>query len=366
MKKGLAMLLALTLMLGTLSACGGTTDLEAADKEPAQNEENQEAEGTAAAKIGVVLTTSGLGDNNFNDMVYAGLEKAKEDLGITFDYAEPSSPDEYTTMTYNFAQDGSYDLIIVLSTDGATALDEIAPQYPDQKFTLVDNASDNPNVCNILKNGAEQTFLTGVIAGLMTTDDRFEFTNPDKKVGAIQGLDTATLNAMSTGFACGARFYDPEVEVLVSTVGNFTDVNTGKEMAVAMYNQGVDVVQNLAGSGAGIWAALEEKQFYGLGCGANQNSLSPYIPATAGFVLTDIAYAQCQQILDGTWTAGNVYPSFSDGAFAYLTEDASVELPEDLLEKVDAAQEWYVNSSVSLPTTMDEVDGWIAQYGQSK
>ena len=50
----------------------------------------------------------------------------------------------------------------------------------------------------------------------------------------------------------------------------------------------------------------------------------------------------------------------------YLTEDASVELPEDLLEKVDAAQEWYVNSGVSLPTTMDEVDGWIAQYGQSK
>ena len=41
MKKGLAMLLALTLMLGTLSACGGTTDLEAADKEPAQNEETR-------------------------------------------------------------------------------------------------------------------------------------------------------------------------------------------------------------------------------------------------------------------------------------------------------------------------------------
>ena len=77
MKKGLAMLLALTLMLGTLSACGGTTDLEAADKEPAQNEENQEAEGTAAAKIGVVLTTSGLGDNNFNDMVYAGLRRPR-------------------------------------------------------------------------------------------------------------------------------------------------------------------------------------------------------------------------------------------------------------------------------------------------
>lgn len=102
----------------------------AADKEPAQNDETQDAEGTAAAKIGVVLTTSGLGDNNFNDMVYAGLEKAKEDLGITFDYAEPSSPDEYTTMTYNFAQDGSYDLIIVLSTDGAHRSRRDRPPVP--------------------------------------------------------------------------------------------------------------------------------------------------------------------------------------------------------------------------------------------
>lgn len=154
--------------------------------------------------------------------------------------------------------------------------------------------------------------------------------------------------------------------MLVSTVGNFTDVNTGKEMAVAMYNQGVDVIQNLAGSGAGIWAALEEKQFYGLGCGANQNSLSPYIPATAGFVLTDIAYDQCQQIIDGTWTAGNVYPSFSDGAFAYLTEDASVELPEDLLGE-GGCRAGVVREQRRLPaTTMDEVDGWIAQYGQSK
>lgn len=68
-------------VLGTLSACGGTTDLEAADKEPAQNEETQDAEGTAAAKIGVVLTTSGLGDNNFNDMVYAGSGEGQRGSG---------------------------------------------------------------------------------------------------------------------------------------------------------------------------------------------------------------------------------------------------------------------------------------------
>lgn len=364
MKKRLAMVLAAVMMLSVLSACGGTTNLEGGNGNDSGQSDGQGTE--AAAKIGVVLTTSGLGDNNFNDMVYAGLQAAQKDFGITFDYAEPSSPDEYTTMTYNFAQDGSYDLIITLSGDGATALDEVAPQYPDQKFTLVDNASDNKNVCNILKNGAEQTFLAGVIAGLMTVDDRFEFANPDKKVGAIQGIDTATLNAMGTGFACGARFYDAEVEVLISTVGSFTDVNTGKEMAVAMYTQGVDVVMNLAGGGTGIWAALEEKHFYGLGCGANQNTLSPYIPATAGFVLTDLIYAQCEQVINGTWTPGNQYPSFADGAFQYLLDDASVELPADLIEKVDAAREWYMTSGVKLPETFAEVDAWIAANGQGK
>lgn len=44
-----------------------------------------------AAKIGVVYTTTGLGDNNFNDMVNSGMEKAKAELNITYDYSEPSS-----------------------------------------------------------------------------------------------------------------------------------------------------------------------------------------------------------------------------------------------------------------------------------
>jgi len=365
MKKIIALLLAAVMMVA-LCACGNTTDLEAAQpsaapEAPASEDAAPEAD---VVKVGVVLTTSGLGDNNFNDMVYAGLEKAKAELGIEFDYAEPASPDEYTSMTYNFAQDGSYDLIVVLSGDGATALDEIAPQYPEQKFTVVDNSSDNPNVCNILKNGAEQTFLAGVIAGLVTVDESLEFANEQKKVGAIQGMDTATLNAMGTGFACGARFYDAEVEVLISTVGNFTDVNTQKEMSVAMYDQGVDIIQNLAGGGAGIWSALEEKQFYGIGCGANQNAMSPYIVATAGFVLTNLIYQQCEQLIDGSWTAGNQYPSFTDGAFEYLLEGASVELSAELIEKVEAAREWFMSSNVQLPTTMAEVDAWIAENGQ--
>ncbi|MBU5626143.1 BMP family ABC transporter substrate-binding protein [Oscillibacter sp. MSJ-2] len=363
MKRMLAFVLAAVLALGMLTGCGSTTDLEAGSKSSAGSSSEG---GEAALKVGVVFTTGGLGDNNFNDMVYAGLNAAKEDMGITFDYAEPSSGDEYTTMTYDFAQDGSYDLIIVLSSDGATAVEQVAPEYPDQLFTIVDQEVVGDNICSIVKNGAEQTFLTGVIAGLLTQDSSYEYANADKKVGAVLGMDVATVVAMAAGFACGAKFYDPSVEVLVSTVGDFSDVNTAKEMSLSMYEQGVDVIMNLDGSGTGIWAALEEKQFYGVGCGSNQNTLSPYIVATAGFVLSQIIYDQCKDMIDGTWVSGTVNPTIRDGAFDYLTDDASVQLSDEIIKKVEAARDWYeTNSDVVLATTMDTVDAWVAENGQA-
>ena len=45
-------------------------------------------------KVGIVLSTGGLGDKSFNDAAYRGLEQAQKDLGIEFKYVEPASPAE--------------------------------------------------------------------------------------------------------------------------------------------------------------------------------------------------------------------------------------------------------------------------------
>ncbi|UZN00658.1 hypothetical protein OL548_14805 [Lysinibacillus sp. MHQ-1] len=39
-------------------------------------------------KIGVLLSDAGLGDESFNDSAFKGLEKARDELGILFDYKE--------------------------------------------------------------------------------------------------------------------------------------------------------------------------------------------------------------------------------------------------------------------------------------
>jgi len=46
-------------------------------------------------KVGLILATGGLGDRSFNDISYAGVVRARNELGIQFDYVEPKAIAEY-------------------------------------------------------------------------------------------------------------------------------------------------------------------------------------------------------------------------------------------------------------------------------
>ncbi len=70
MKKLLPILLIFTLLL---SACTAAEKGITKDKE---------------YKIGILLSDTGLGDESFNDSAFRGLEKARDELGILFDYKE--------------------------------------------------------------------------------------------------------------------------------------------------------------------------------------------------------------------------------------------------------------------------------------
>ena len=80
MKKFAALLLALV-MLVTLCACG--------------SKDNGKTDDNKTVKVGLILGTGGLGDKNFNDMAYAGMQAAQTELGITFDYLEPETVSDY-------------------------------------------------------------------------------------------------------------------------------------------------------------------------------------------------------------------------------------------------------------------------------
>jgi len=50
---------------------------------------SQQAPGTSSMKIGLVFDVGGRGDKSFNDAAFRGLEEARQELGITYEYIEP-------------------------------------------------------------------------------------------------------------------------------------------------------------------------------------------------------------------------------------------------------------------------------------
>lgn len=344
-----ALLTAVSMVTLSLSACGKKIEVP------------EETEG--GVKIGVVYTTAGLGDNNFNDMVNSGLEKAKADLKITYDYSEPSSNGEVVTMLRDFAQTGEYDLVLALGADSASALEQVAGEYPKQNFTIIDTVVALDNVSSISKNGADQSFLCGVLAGYLTKEEGFDKINADNKIGAIMGLDIPLLNSVVAGFTAGAKYANPDVEVIASYVGSFNDPAKAKEMADSMYKQGADIIlQGAGGSGMGVFNAAKEDGGYAIGTGVNQNATSPdEIIATATYELPNIVYDEVKTVADGSWKSGAKVWGLKEGAVGYSVEGSNVKIPQEIIDKVEEAKKWFLDENIVLPSATDEVDNWISQ-----
>ena len=142
------------------------------------------AKDASQIKVGLVLSTGGLGDKNFNDMAYAGITKAQEDFGIEFDYVEPSSVSDLLPLDRQFAETEEYDLIIAIASDQEEPIIEVSQEFPDQKISLLDSAAEIDGVSTVQTEWSEQTFLAGVIAGMGTLSD-MELANEDNVIGVI-------------------------------------------------------------------------------------------------------------------------------------------------------------------------------------
>ncbi|MCF0237562.1 MAG: BMP family ABC transporter substrate-binding protein, partial [Sphaerochaetaceae bacterium] len=253
-------------------------------------------------KIAICLGTGGLGDKNFNDMAYAGLTQAAEDFGITFDYYEPKTVSDYAPALRHFADTEEYALIIGMGSDMDSTMAEVAVEYPNQKFSLVDTGNTNPpaNLRTVATRWQEQTFLCGVYAGLGTLSD-MPNANSANVIGVILGMDTPVLRNGVTGFITGARYVNKDVEVLEAVIGSFNDAPKGKEVAISMFNRGADFIQPIAGAcGLGVFNGAKENGFYAFGVGGNQNHIEPSVVlATSIRNVNEMIYNEVAAVVNG-------------------------------------------------------------------
>ena len=349
-------------LLVVLSGCGSSAGSSGVSGAAAGSEASQAAVAEGAQlKLGLLLSPGGLGDQNFNDAAYAGMQMAEEQYGITFDYSEPESTNDFEALITEYAQTGEYDLIFINASEGQTALEVLAPQYPDQNFAIMDVEVDSPNVRSILKDFNDYSFFGGYLAGLLTTDTSLPGINEKADVGILLGMDIPTMQQAGVGFTAGAKLANPDTEVHIGIAGSFEDANMGKEITKSMYDGGADIVMAMAGgTGLGLINQAKESGLYAIGVTSNQNSMAPdNVIASAVENLPNRILAEVEDLTNGSWSGGIVMCTLANDYFELVYEGSNVEIPQDILDKV-AAVEQARRDGMELPQTHEEIDAWLA------
>jgi basic membrane protein A len=305
----------------------------------------------AEGKVAIVFATGGLGDKSFNDSAMRGMELAKERHGVEFDFAEPSAITDYQTFLMQFANTRQYDLIISIGFDQADALNEVAAQFAEQKFAIIDMVVDKPNVASYVYKEKERGFLMGVASALMTAKADIPQVNEEKVIGVIGGMKVPLIDANIAGFIAGAHYVDAEVKALHSYVGHWADPAKGKELALAMIEQGADIVWGAAGrSGLGVINAAQEKNVYTIGSDSDQGHLAPEHVLTNGMKFVDqTVLLAIKQVLDGTFEGKINVLGVQEGVLGY----SSNLLPEDVMQALEDVKAKMAAGEIDIPDSLE-------------
>jgi len=254
------------------AACGGTeeTTTTAAAQETTTTADSGTTETTGAAEttttaeamigegitVGMAYDIGGRGDQSFNDSAAAGLDKAVKDYGISVQELEPTAGGENREENLRLLAEAGYPLNFAIGFAFADGVIATAPEFEDTGFAIVDSVVDMPNVASIVFAEHEGSALVGAAAALTSETDI---------IGFIGGVNIGLIQKFESGYRFGAEQINPDIEILVQYLteppdfAGFNDPAAGKEAALAMYEQGADVVYHAAGgSGGGLFEAAKE------------------------------------------------------------------------------------------------------------
>ena len=334
MKKILACILAVALLTCVFAACGKTED-----------------KGDSSSDLKLALVVAGtFGDRSFYDSSKEGVDRLAKDFGVQVSTIECNNENHATQMKHAADQ---ADVVVCVGWEFYD-VETIAPEYPNVKFIWIDNATSEPvaNVLNITYAQNEGSFLAGYIAAAMSESGT---------VGAVGGEDSDTINDFIVGYTQGAEYYGTEngkaVNVVKNYAGTYDDPAKGKECALALHDQGADVIFQIASAtGDGVFEAAKENGFYAIGVDSDQKYIDPdTIICSMKKEVGSSIYDAVKRLLDGdsslwgtTWVA-----DMSNGyvGIGYGEDGAAQQVPDDVKTAVEELSKKIVSGEITVETT---------------
>ena len=299
--------------------------------------------GMAHADPALMFDLGGKFDKSFNEAAYNGAERWRAETGGSYREIEMQAAAQRVQFARRLAEAGS-NPVVVMGFQNAPTLEEVAPDYPDTSFVLIDAVVDLPNVRSIIFAEHEGSYLVGMLAAMA---------NETGTVSFVGGMEIPLITSFACGYAQGAKAVNPDINVIVNYTGDtpaaWNDPVRGGEIARAQISQGSDVVFAAAGgTGLGVLQAAEDSGVFSIGVDSNQNYLHPGSVLTSMLKLVDQAVYDAFTDGPGLET-GVVQMNLAAGGVGYALDEHNADLISDQMqEAVEAAKAAIIAGELSV------------------
>jgi len=335
------------------AACGGAAE----EQPPAEG--GLPGEGMKACQV---TDVGGIDDKSFNATAWAGVQRARSELGVEAKFLESQTQDDYAPNIQAFLDEGC-DIIITVGFLLGDATKEAANANPDQPFAIVDFAYgegeiENDNVLGLTFATDQAAFLAGYLAAGMTKTG---------KVATYGGINIPPVTIFMNGFWAGVQKYNEDngtsVEVLGwdaakqdgTFTGDFEDQTKGRQVTEDFLAEGADIVLPVAGPvGFGTTAALQDSPQDDLaiwvdtdGCVSASEFCSLFL--TSVMKNMDVAvFEAIEQVVEGTFEGGVFVGTLENNGVGIAPyHEFEDDVPQELKDRIEELRQGIIDGSVS-------------------
>ena len=181
---------------------------------------------------------------------------------------------------------------------------KVAKEFPNVKFESVTGFKTAANVAASNARYYEGRYLAGVAAGRMTQSNVAGYVAGFPIPEVLQGINAFTL---------GMRSVKPQATVKVVWLNAWFDPPKEREAAMALFNQGVDVIAFHTGSTA-VMAAAQERGKMAVAYHSDMRQIAPDAQIIAvTHQWGDYYTARVKAAMAGTWVSGSLWGGVKEG-----------------------------------------------------
>lgn len=225
MKKLLSLFLTMCTLLALLTGCGASKTSETSAKDLKDSK-------SKTYKV-AMISDSPISDGGWAAACYNAMVTASKEKGFETQYTDGLKTADFSSSIISYADLG-YDLIFAPGNQYSDAVKEVAKDYPDVHFALLNGTVETDNIVSLLPDAEQIGQMAGALAGLMSKTNN---------IGFIGGMELDTTKTKLESYKAAAQAVNSNIQVTSAYAGSFSDTAKGMEIANSMItSKNVDVM----------------------------------------------------------------------------------------------------------------------------